>query len=75
MKIYTLQIGDGDGQTISAISYSETLTADDLYEAIDHAKTIARSRDDSDGENTVRLLRETDGDSIAVWVRSVNAVR
>jgi len=74
MKIYTLQIGDGDGQTISAISHSETLTADDLFEAIDQAKTIIRSRNDSDCENTVQLLKETGGDSIAVWVRSVNAV-
>jgi len=75
MKIYTLQIGDGDGQTISAISYSETLTADDLFEAIDQAKTIARSRDESDHENTLRLLDDSDGDSIVEWVRPVNAVR
>ena len=75
VKVYTYQIGDGDGKTIVALSHSETLGANDLPEAIAKAKTITNSRAPRATENTVRLLEELDADSRVMWVRPIEAVR
>ena len=73
MKIYTYQIGDGNGKTIEALTHSETIGANDLSEAISKAKAITRQRKSNPGENTVRLLEEVGADSVTMWVRPVAA--
>lgn len=75
MRIFTYQIGDGDGQTIAALVHSETLSASNLDDAIAQAQSITKSRAASETENTVRLLEEFGDDSRAMWVRPVKAVR
>ncbi|MGX1100765.1 hypothetical protein [Amorphus sp. MBR-141] len=74
MKVYTYQIGDGDGRSISALSHSETLGASDLNAAIAQAIAITKGRSSDKNENTIRLLEETGEDSIPVWVRPRSSI-
>jgi len=75
MRVFTYQIGDGDGRTIKALSHSETFGAADLEGAINKAKAITNKRTENSAETTVRLLEEIDSDSRVVWVSPVEAVR
>lgn len=75
MKVYTFQIGDGNGQDIEAVLHAETLGADNLVQAIAKAKAITNARPWRKDENTVRLFEELEGDSQIMWFRPVEIVR
>lgn len=74
MKVYTLQIGTGDGKTIEALEHSETLGGKDLVEAIAKAKAIIQKGTWQPDSNSVRLLEELDGDSRIMWVRPLEVI-
>jgi hypothetical protein len=75
VKVYTLQIGSGGGETIEALEHAETFGADDLVQAIVKAKTIIQKRSWHPDSNTVRLLEEFDGDSRLMWVLPLEVIR
>ena len=73
MKTYTYQIGEGPGDDITKLTYSEEVQADGLGEAIDKAKAITMLRSFHAAESTVCLL---DGAGTEpVWIRTVAQVR
>lgn len=74
MKAYTYQIGDGDGDTMSAPTHSESVFADSLGEAILKAKAITNHRALHDKESRVRIV-ENASDEFPLWASSVADVR
>ena len=74
MKTYTYQIGDGVDDTMPSPTYSESVYADSLGEAIDKAKAITNLRPPHAKESTVRLV-ESAADEYALWASPVDAVR
>lgn len=74
MKVYTYQIGEGNGDGMPVPSHSEAVYADSLGEAIDKAKAITHLRPVHDKETSVRIV-ESAANEYPLWAASVEEVR
>ncbi len=74
MKVYTYQIGTGQGSEIDILEHSETISAADLPAAILNAHEITRAKKWRPDSNIVRLLEELDEDSQLMWFRPIEVV-
>jgi hypothetical protein len=75
VKVYTYQIGTGQGAEIEALEHSETISAADLPSAVKLAGVITRSRKWRADSNVVRLLEELGEDSRLMWFRPTEVAR
>ena len=74
MKAYTCQIGHDVEGEIAKPTYSETLHAYSLIEAIDKAKAVVHTRPPHDKEDTVRLV-DPEAELNVVWTRPMAEIR